>query len=117
MVLVARYIDDSIRPRLQHSLYTCIDATFPLHGVAQKGPAMGVVDDAAWLALEKQRKSNKESGPGTVAIDDVRLDGLDGLADSLYGTRNLCQAPMVVVVEDMICWQLPVSLTVFVRAD
>lgn len=117
LVLVARYVDDGVRPRLQDSLYGRVDAAFPLGGVAQEGPAVGVVDDAAGLALEEQGEPDKEAGPGAVAVDDVRLDGPDGLADGMDGMRDLRQAPMVVVVVDVIRWQLPARLAVLVRAD
>lgn len=117
LVLVARYVDDGVRPRLQDSLYARVDAAFPLGGVAQEGPAVGVVDDAAGLAPEQQGEPDEEAGPGAVAVDDVRADGPDGLADGMDGMRDLRQAPMVVVVVDVIRWQLPVRLAVLVRAD
>ena len=50
LVLIARYIDDGIGPCLEYPLYDCVDAAFPFGGVAQEGPAVGVVDDAAGLA-------------------------------------------------------------------
>ena len=120
LVLVARYVDDGVRPRLQDSLYGRVDAAFPLSGVAQEGPAVGVVDDAAGLALEQQGEQgepDEEAGPGAVAIDDIRLDSPDGLADGMDGMRDLRQAPMVVVVVDVVRWQLPARLAVLVRAD
>ena len=117
LILVARYVDDGVRPRLQDSLYGRVDAAFPLGGVAEEGPAVRIVDDAAGLARKEQGEPDEEAGPGAVAIDDVRVDGFDGLTDGVDGPRDLRQASVVVVAADVISWQMPVCLAVLIRTN
>ena len=117
LVLVARYVDDGVRPRLQGSLYTRVDAAFPLRGVTQEGPAVGVVNDAARLFPKEQWEPDKETRPCAMTIDDVWLDNLDDLPNGMDGMWNLRQAPVIRVVVNMIRWQLPVGLTVFICTD
>lgn len=78
---------------------------------------MGAIKDAARLFPNEQREPDKEARPCAMTVDDAWLDNLDDLPDGMDGMWDLRQAPVVRVVVNMIRWQLPVRLTVFICAD